>query len=177
MKKSFINPSFPHLLHGGDYNPDQWQDRPDILAEDMRLMQLANCNALSVGIFAWASLEPEEGKYDFSFMDKALDDIYKAGGRVVLATPSGARPAWLSMKYPEVLRTNVDGSRNTHGMRHNHCYSSPIYRQKVAEINRRIAERYQNHPALLVWHISNEYGGKCYCENCKRAFRAWLQDQ
>ena len=177
MKKSFINPSFPHLLHGGDYNPDQWQDRPDILAEDMRLMQLANCNALSVGIFAWASLEPEEGKYDFSFMDKALDDIYKAGGRVVLATPSGARPAWLSMKYPEVLRTNVDGSRNTHGMRHNHCYSSPVYRQKVTEINRRIAERYQNHPALLVWHISNEYGGKCYCENCKRAFRAWLQDK
>lgn len=177
MAKKFINAKFPHLLHGGDYNPDQWQDRPDILSEDMRLMQLANCNAMSVGIFAWAALEPEEGKFDFSFMDKAMDDIYKAGGRVVLATPSGARPAWLSMKYPEVLRTNADGSRNTHGMRHNHCFTSPIYREKVANINRRIAERYKDHPALLVWHISNEYGGRCYCENCKKAFREWLKNK
>lgn len=177
MNKKYINPSFPHLLHGGDYNPDQWQDRPDILKEDMRLFKLANCNSLSVGIFAWAALEPEEGRFDFTFMDKAMDDIYRAGGRVVLATPSGARPAWLSMKYPEVLRTNSDGSRNTHGMRHNHCYSSPIYRKKVAEINRRIAERYKDHPALLVWHLSNEYGGKCYCENCKKAFRNWLKEK
>ena len=177
MSKQYINKKFPHLLHGGDYNPDQWQDRPDILEEDMRLMQLANCNAMSVGIFAWAALEPEEGKFDFTFMDKTMDDVYKAGGRVVLATPSGARPAWLSMKYPEVLRTNADGSRNTHGMRHNHCYTSPIYRQKMTEINRRIAERYKDHPALLVWHLSNEYGGKCYCENCKQAFREWLKDK
>lgn len=177
MNKQYINPSFPHILHGGDYNPDQWQDRPDILEEDMRLFRLANCNSLSVGIFSWAALEPEEGKFDFTFLDKAMDDIYKNGGRAVLATPSGARPAWLSMKYPEVLRTNSDGSRNTHGKRHNHCYTSPVYREKMTAINRRIAERYKDHPALLVWHLSNEYGGKCYCENCKAAFRLWLKEK
>lgn len=103
IKKDIIIKSFPHIIHGADYNPDQWQDRPDILKEDMRLMKLANCNEMSVGIFAWSALEPEEGKFDFSFLNKAMDDIYAAGGRVILATPSGARPAWLAQKYPEVF--------------------------------------------------------------------------
>ncbi len=175
MEKKYINPAYPHMLHGGDYNPDQWQDYPEVLSEDMRLMQLADCNAMSVGIFAWAALEPEEGKYDFSFLDKTINDVYEAGGRIVLATPSGARPAWMSKKYPEVLRTNADHSVNTHGNRHNHCYTSPVYRKKVREMDRRLAERYGQHPAVLVWHISNEYGGECHCELCKEAFRGWLR--
>ena len=175
MEKKFISERFKHMLHGGDYNPDQWTDRPDILDEDMRLMKLSGCNAMSVGIFAWAKLEPEEGVYDFSFLDKTMDDIYANGGRVILATPSGARPAWLSQKYPEVLRVNADRSKRLHGGRHNHCYTSPIYREKVANINRRLAERYKDHPALIMWHISNEYGGECHCEKCREAFREWLK--
>ncbi len=138
-------------------------------------MKLAGCNAMSVGIFAWAKLEPEEGVYDFSFLDKTMDDVYATGGRIVLATPSGARPAWLSKKYPEVLRTNAERTKRLHGNRHNHCYTSPIYREKVANINRRLAERYKDHPALLVWHLSNEYGGECHCELCREAFREWLK--
>ncbi len=177
MKKKYINAGYPHMLHGGDYNPDQWQAYPEVLEEDMRLMQLSNCNAMSVGIFAWAALEPEEEKYDFSFLDKAINDVYEAGGRIVLATPSGARPVWMSKKYPEVLRTNRDHSVNTHGNRHNHCFTSPVYREKVAQMNRRLAERYGNHPAVIVWHISNEYGGECHCELCKAAFREWLKDK
>ena len=112
MKKIYVNPDFKHFLHGGDYNPDQWQNYPEVLEEDMRLMRLANCNSMSVGIFAWAALEPEEGKYDFSFLDKAMDDIYANGGRVILATPSGARPAWMAQKYPEVLRVDETRSFN-----------------------------------------------------------------
>ena len=177
MKKKYLNESFPHMLHGGDYNPDQWIDRPDILAEDMRLFRLAHCNEMSVGIFAWAALEPREGEYDFSFLDKAMDDVYAAGGRIVLATPSGARPAWLSQKYPEVLRTNPDRRRRLHGNRHNHCFTSPIYREKVKNINRRLAERYKDHPALLLWHVSNEYGGECHCELCREAFREFLKNK
>lgn len=175
MKKTFINDDFRHFFHGGDYNPDQWQAYPDVLDEDMRLMKLANCNCMTVGIFAWAALEPEEGHFDFSFLDKTINDIYKNGGRVVLATPSGARPAWLSHKYPEVLRVREDGIKNTHGMRHNHCFTSPIYREKVALINRKLAERYGHHPAVVAWHLSNEYGGCCHCELCKNAFREWLK--
>ncbi len=168
-----INPRFPHFLHGGDYNPDQWSEA--IWHEDMRLMKLANCNTMTTAIFAWVRLEPEEGIFDFSWLDKIMDLLAKNGGYTILATPSGARPAWLSAKYPEVLRVSSERQRILHGGRHNHCMTSPIYREKVQTINRKLAERYKDHPALLVWHISNEYGGECHCELCQQAFRHWLQ--
>ena len=177
MDKKYVCSTFPHILHGGDYNPDQWLDMPNILSEDMRLFSLAGCNTLTLGIFAWAALEKEEGVYDFSFLDRAMDDVYRAGGRVILATPSGARPAWMSQKYPEVLRTDPDRTKRLHGTRHNHCQSSPVYREKVASINQKLAERYADHPALLMWHISNEYGGECHCEYCREAFRTWLKQK
>jgi beta-galactosidase len=163
------------MLHGGDYNPDQWLDRPDILDDDIKLMQKSHTNTFSVGIFAWAALEPEEGGYNFEWLDKVIDDIYSINGRVILATPSGARPAWMSQKYPEVLRVNGSRVKMLHGGRHNHCFTSPVYREKTQKINRLLAERYGNHPALLMWHISNEYGGECHCDLCQDAFRGWLK--
>jgi len=166
---------FPHIIHGGDYNPDQWLDRPDILEEDIRLMKEANCNTMSVGIFAWASLEPEEGKYDFDWLDQVFERLHNNDIKVILATPSGARPDWMADKYPEVLRVNADRKRILFGGRHNHCYTSPVYREKTQEMNRKLAERYGDHPALILWHISNEYGGECHCDKCQEAFRDWLQ--
>lgn len=163
------------MLHGGDYNPDQWLDRPDILADDIKLMQLSHTNTFSVGIFAWSALEPEEGVYNFEWLDKVIEDIYSIDGRVILATPSGARPAWMSQKYPEVLRVNGARVKQLHGGRHNHCFTSEVYREKTQKINRLLAERYGNHPALLMWHISNEYSGECHCEKCQHAFRNWLK--
>ena len=177
MEKKYISEDFRHMLHGGDYNPDQWQDHPEVLSEDMRLMKLAGCNAMTVGIFAWSRLEPQDGVYDFSFLDKTINDVYENGGRIVLATPSGARPAWLAEKYPEVLRVRPDRTRNIFGARHNHCYSSPVYRRKVAEINKKLAERYGDHPAVITWHLSNEYGGECHCELCRDNFREWLKNK
>ena len=100
--KKYPCPSFPHMIHGADYNPEQWT--PDIWDRDMELMQQANCNEMTVGIFAWSTLEPREGDYDFSLLDTIIEKIGKAGGKVILATPSGARPRWLAEKYPEVLR-------------------------------------------------------------------------
>ena len=129
MKNIYNNEK--RLLHGGDYNPDQWLDYPDILKDDLRLMKLANVNTMTVGIFAWSALEPTERNYNFEWLDKIIDDVYNQGGRVILATPSGARPAWLSEKYPEVLRTNDRREKMLHGGRHNHCFSSPIYREKT----------------------------------------------
>ncbi len=176
--KRYISDKVRHFLHGADYNPDQWYKQyPEIIEEDMRLMKLAHCNVMSVGIFAWAALEPEEGKYDFTFLDQALDNLASIGAQAIVATPSGARPAWLSQKYPEVLRYNEKFQPMKHGHRHNHCYTSPIYREKVAQMNRALAERYKDHPALLMWHVSNEYGGECYCPNCQKAFRAWLKNK
>ena len=101
-----FTPRFPHFLHGGDYNPDQWLDRPDILERDVQLMQEAHVNAVSVGIFSWTLMEPEEGRYEFDWLDEIIDRLWRGGIHVVLATPSGARPVWMAKKYPEVLRVN-----------------------------------------------------------------------
>ena len=165
------------LIYGADYNPDQWLDTPQILSEDLRLMDLARLNSATVAIFSWASYEPEEGKYDFSWLDKVLDDLHAHGKKVILATPSGARPAWLAQKYPEVLRVEESGVRNEYGVRHNHCLTSPVYREKTRQINEILAERYGRHPALLAWHISNEYSGECHCELCQNAFRDFLREE
>ncbi|MBL1224109.1 beta-galactosidase [Enterococcus sp. BWR-S5] len=165
------------MLHGGDYNPDQWLGYPEILAKDLALMEKAKANTFSLGIFAWSTLEPEEGVFRFDWLDKIMADIHEMGGNVILATPSGARPAWLSQKYPEVLRTNERREKQLHGGRHNHCFSSPVYRKKVAIINKKLVERYGNHPALLMWHISNEYSGDCHCDYCQENFRSWLKQK
>lgn len=163
------------LLHGGDYNPDQWLHRPDILARDLELMQKSKCFAFSLGIFAWAALEPTEGNFQFAWLDKVMDNIHSIGGYVLLATPSGARPAWLAQTYPEVLRVNQNRQKQLFGARHNHCFSSPVYREKVNIINTQLAQRYKDHPALLMWHVSNEYNGDCHCDHCQANFRAWLK--
>lgn len=153
------NRFFNHIVHGCDYNPDQWLKTPEVIDEDMRLMKLAHINSATVGIFSWSMLEPEEGKYNFEWLDGIMDKLHANGIDVILATPSGARPAWLAQKYPEVLRVEENGIRNEFGVRHNHCLTSPVYREKVRTISRALAERYKNHPALKMWHISNEYSG------------------
>ncbi|MBI1336104.1 MAG: beta-galactosidase [Phycisphaera sp.] len=173
-----IHPKCPHMLHGGDYNPDQWIRTPEVWDEDMRLMKLSGCNAMSIGIFSWSSLEPQEGQFEFGWLDTIMDKLAAHNAYAVLATPSGSKPAWMSRTYPEIRRVNADGSRQPHGGRHNHCRSSPVYRQKCQTINRKLAERYKDHPALLVWHVSNEYnGGDCHCELCIKWFQEWLRDR
>ncbi len=171
MKTKFLD----FIAHGGDYNPDQWIDTPEIWDEDIRLMKLSHVNCVTVGIFAWSLIEPEEGVYNFEWLDTILDKLHQNGISAILATPSGARPPWLAQKYPEVLRVEENGIRNEYGVRHNHCLTSPVYRKKVREINTIIAQRYKNHPAIKMWHISNEYSGECHCELCQNAFRDWLK--
>ncbi len=165
------------FLHGGDYNPEQWWDEPDVINQDFALFKQAKINTVTVGIFSWAKLEPEEGNYDFSWLDSIFDRVEEMNGHVVLATPSGARPAWLAQKYPEVLRTDNLGNKRGFGGRHNHCLTSPIYREKVREINTKLAEHFGQRKSLVLWHISNEYSGECYCELCKNAFREWLKNK
>ena len=176
MKKHACD-AFPHFLHGADYNPEQWLYDKSVWDEDMRLMRLANCNEMSVGIFSWAKLEPREGEYDFSFMDEIIEKIHQNGGKVILATPSGARPRWMAEKYPEVLRILPDDQREHFRARHNHCFTSPVYREKVRQMNRKLAERYGKHPAVVAWHISNEYSGECRCPLCVDAFRNYLREK
>ncbi len=165
------------FLHGGDYNPDQWRWRPGTLDEDIEMMKAAHVNVVSMGMFSWSAIEPQEGVYDFSWLDEAIDKLYDNGILVFLSTPSGARPAWLAKKYPEVLRTDKFQVKQVFGERHNHCFTSPIYRAKVKEINQKLAERYKDHPGVVLWHISNEYEGECHCNLCQEAFREWLKNK
>lgn len=163
------------LLHGADYNPEQWENYPGIIEKDIAMMKQAKCNVMSVGIFSWAKLEPREGEYDFAWLDSIIEKLYAAGIHIFLATPTGARPAWMSQKYPEVLRVGRNRVPALHGGRHNHCMTSPVYRDKTLKINSLLAERYSQHPAVLGWHISNEYGGECHCNLCQERFRDWLK--
>lgn len=172
-----VNPRFPHFLHGGDYNPEQWIKTPKIWDQDIRLMRLAHCNVVSVGIFSWSMLEPEEGKFQFDWLDEVFERMSKADIGIVLATPTGAKPNWMAQKYPEIRRCRPDGQREPQCGRHNHCYTSPIYREKTTIINTKLAQRYGRHPSLVMWHVSNEYGGECHCPLCKAAFRKWLKNK
>lgn len=166
---------FGQLLHGGDYNPEQWLDTPLILDEDLRLLKLSHCNAVSLGVFAWASLEPREGEFTFGWMDDAFERLARNGQRIILATPSGGKPNWMAKRYPEIRRTQMSGQKEHQAGRHNHCTTSPLYREKVRLINTELARRYGTHPALAMWHVSNEYGGYCHCELCLADFRVWLR--
>ncbi|MDA1044220.1 MAG: beta-galactosidase [Verrucomicrobia bacterium] len=170
-----VIPGFAHMLHGGDYNPEQWLDRPDVLDEDFRLAKLAGVNTWTIGIFSWTALEPEEGRFEFGWMDHIMDRMAENGMKAVLATPSGGKPNWMAAKYPEIRRVSRIGDREPQGGRENHCFTSPVFREKVTLINTRLAERYRKHSALGLWHLSNEYNGECHCALCKQAFREWLK--
>ena len=177
MNKSIIFPGIGKLLHGGDYNPDQWLDRPDILKEDIRLMKKAGVNVVTLGVFAWSTYEPVEGEFHFEWLKEIMDNLYENGIYTILATPSGARPAWLDEKYPEAMRVARNGMRNHHGLRHNHCMSSEKYREKVANLDGKRAENVGSHPGLILWHISNEFGGECWCDQCKKRFQEYLRNR
>ena len=174
MEKKILFPRVGGFLHGGDYNPEQWLDRPDILEEDVRLMKKAGMNSATLGVFSWSALEPAEGEFHFAWLETVIDRLYENGIYTVLSTPSGARPAWLDEAYPEAMRVDRTGMRARHGGRHNHCMSSPVYREKVAVIDRKLAERFGFHPGVIMYHISNEFSGECFCPHCIERFRAYL---
>ena len=161
------------IYYGGDYNPDQWDEQT--LREDMRLFKKAGINLLTLPVFSWAKLEPDEGVYDFDWLDKIIDTIWANGIYVCLATPTTAQPAWLSTRYPEVLPVDIQGRKRTHGMRVFFCVNSLKYRERAAAIAHEFGKRYAHHPALAMWHVSNEYGTSCYCPNCQAQFRLWLR--
>ncbi|MFJ3511244.1 beta-galactosidase [Streptomyces luteogriseus] len=163
------------IRYGGDYNPEQWPQ--EVRDEDHRLFTRAGIDTLTVGVFTWSVTQPGPDTYDFTVLDSVLDRAAAEGRRVCLATGTAALPPWLATRHPEVNRTDFEGRRHRYGQRHNFCPSSPAYREHATALASRLAERYAGHPALLAWHINNEYGGACYCDLCAGAFREWLRDR
>ncbi|AOZ73550.1 hypothetical protein BK816_08005 [Boudabousia tangfeifanii] len=166
------------VAYGGDYNPEQWD--AETVAEDLRLMAQAKVNLVTPAVFAWTNLEPEEGQYDFDWLEEVLDKLHQTGVKVDLATGTASPPAWMAQKYPETLPVNEHGVRLGFGSRQQYCPNSPKFKERARALAKAMAERFASHPAVRMWHISNEYGchiSACYCDNCLTAFRGWLQDK
>ena len=161
------------ILYGGDYNPEQWPE--DVWEEDMRLFKLAGIDTVTLNTFSWAALQPNETTYNFEKLDKIMDMAEENGLHVCMATSTAAHPAWMARKYPDVLRMDHNGIQRKFGSRHNSCPNSPTYRKYSVILAEKLAKRYKDRKSITAWHISNEYGGECYCENCEKAFRVWLQ--
>lgn len=161
------------FLYGGDYNPDQWPEK--VWKEDIQFFKKANINSASINIFSWALLEPKEGKYDFSKLDKVVQELSENNFDIVLATSTAAMPAWMFKKYPDVSRVDYEGRRHKFGQRHNFCPSSKNYQRLAKRLVEKLAQRYSDNPHIAVWHVNNEYGGNCYCETCQREFQSWLK--
>ncbi|MER6005476.1 beta-galactosidase [Nonomuraea angiospora] len=163
------------LLFGGDYNPEQWPEH--VWAEDAELMRAAGVNLVTVGVFSWARIEPEPGKRDFAWLDRVLDLMAEAGIAVDLATPTASPPPWLGHRWPQTLPVDEAGHRLWYGSRNQFCPSSPVYRERALAIVSDLADRYAGHPALALWHVGNEYGQVCHCDDSAEAFRAWLRER
>jgi beta-galactosidase len=166
----------PHILYGGDYNPEQWP--PEVWREDAALMQKAGVNLATVGVFSWARLEPAPGEFDFAWLAEVLDLLDDAGVGVALATPTASPPPWLTVAHPDVLPVDAAGVRYSPGSRQHFCVHHPEYRSHALRIAGELARRLGSHPALRIWHVHNEYAchvPRCYCDISAAAFRAWLR--
>ncbi|NHN33093.1 beta-galactosidase [Paenibacillus agricola] len=170
-----VSPKLNKMAYGGDYSPEQWPE--EIMTEDMRMFKLAGIDIATVAVFSWSLMQPDEETYQFEWLDEIMDKLHENGVYACLATSTGAHPAWMATRYPDVLRVDFEGRKHTFGQRHNSCPNSPTYRLHAARLARKLAERYKDHPALAIWHVNNEYGGICYCDNCAKAFRVWLQER
>lgn len=166
------------VYYGGDYNPEQWPE--EIWPEDMRLMREAGVNLVSLAIFGWARLEPQPGQYQFGWLDRIVDLLHANGMQVALATATASPPLWFSRLHPESWPVAQDGLPYKPGSRQFYCPSSSAYREAVSRLAAAMACRYGQHPAVVMWHVNNEYGchvHECYCPICTNAFREWLQQK
>lgn len=169
-------PGVDGLAYGGDYNPEQWPR--ETWDEDVRLMREAGVNLVSVGIFSWAMLEPKEGLYDFAWMDELLDLLHANGIAVDLGTPSVSPPAWFFAAYPDARVTDKNGTVMGFGSRGMASHASPEYREAIARMAGELAKRYGAHPAVVLWHVHNEYGvpvAEDFGPRAVASWRRWLQ--
>ena len=176
MKRPAYAPG--RLLYGGDYNPEQWT--PGVWDEDMRLMRECGVTLVSLGIFAWAQVEPRPGEFEFGWLDEVMDRLADTGVGVSLATMTASPPPWMAHRHPETLPVREDGVVLHPGGRQHFCPSSPVYRQYATRLVERVAERYGDHRALRLWHVGNEYGvhvALSYSDAAAEGFRRWLQER
>ena len=165
--------SAAQLLLGTAWYPEQWpEQRWDA---DLQLMQQAHMNVVRVGEFAWSTMEPSEGRFEFAWLDRAIALAAKHHITVVLGTPTAAPPAWLTATYPETLRVDEDGRRAEHGNRQQFSFTNPRYRQFAARIAFEMAKRYGHNPNVVGWQLDNELAAPSFDNSARQKFHEWLQ--
>ncbi len=160
---------------GCDYNPEQWT--PDVWLDDVRLMRELGVTLVAINVFGWALIEQRPGVYDFDQLDAVIELLHANGIGVNLGTGTSSPPPWLTTLHPEILPVVADGTTRWPGGRQAWCPSSPVFREHAVRLVAAIAERYGAHPAVRLWHVSNELGchnALCYCDVSAAAFRRWL---
>lgn len=167
------------ILPGTYYYPEQWPSSQ--WERDIKKMAELGFEFTHFGEFAWSAMEPEEGKYDFSWLDESVRLAEKYGLKVIMCTPTPTPPAWLTNKYPDILVKSNSGQVIQHGARQQASWASDIYRQYVEKIVTQLAQRYGNHPAVWGWQIDNEpshYGFSYeHSDNAQEKYRMWLKNK
>jgi beta-galactosidase len=157
---------------GAAYYPEHWPGEG--WKEDIRLMQQAGLNTVRMGDFAWSTLEPEEGRYEFDWLRRAIAQLAEAGIESVLCTPTAAPPAWLVSKYPDILPVDEHGLRVQFGNRCHYCVNSPEFHHAVQGLVKQMASAFGDHPHVIGWQIDNEFNRVCYCPRCQGLFQDYL---
>ena len=160
---------------GCDYYPEHWPE--ERWTKDIQMMAEAGFNVVRLAEFAWSKLEPEEGQYDFDWLDRAIKILAENRIRIILGTPTATPPAWLARQYPTIFRVDEKGIRSSFGGRRGYCPNSSIYRDYSQRIVLELAKHYKNNENVIGWQIDNEFGGLCYCESCLKEFRKWLKEK
>ena len=166
---------FDKLWLGSAWYPEQWPE--ERWEEDLRLMKAHGANVVRIGEFAWSRMEPTEGAYDMGWLVRAVRLAAKYDIKVVIGTPTDTPPAWLTQKYPEVLRIDGEGKRLGHGGRRQFSISSQRYRAFCRDIVTRMAEALGHEPNVIGWQIGNEYTDESYDPDAKAAWVAWLKQR
>lgn len=158
------------------YYPEHWNE--DLWTDDAKRMAEMGLKYVRIGEFAWSALEPDPGRFDWGWLDRAFDTLGQAGLKVVLGTPTATPPKWLIDKHPQILAADRHGRPRRFGSRRHYCFSSPVYREESKRIIELVAQRYGRHPALAGWQTDNEYGChdtvRSYSPAAAEAFREWL---
>jgi beta-galactosidase len=170
-------PQHDAILVGTAWYPEQWPESR--WEEDLRLMEAANIKVVRMAEFSWSRLEPSEGHYDLDWLERAIAAAAKHHIVSVLGTPTATPPAWLTQKYPEILRVEPDGRRVTHGNRAHASATSPVYREYCRKIAAEMAKRFGHNPDVAGWQIDNEYGYALmsYDDITQKKFQEWLQSK
>ena len=145
------------------------------VGQDLSLMEAAHIDVVRVGEFAWSTMEPSEGNYDFGWLDRAIALAGKHHICVVLGTPTAAPPAWLTTKYPETLRVDNEGQRDEHGNRQQFSFTDPKYRQFAHAIAEQMAIHFGHNPNVVGWQLDNEYAAPSFDPTAREQFHRWLE--